>query len=94
MLFITSKQDETMIRKVYAFETYFKAFERFIDRKSLKNVYVTEHTFENHASEFDAGFLLTLPFWLSCVYPGDTNYRIALIKRYYCRIVKEQNAKS
>ncbi|MBB18150.1 MAG: hypothetical protein CMP20_01585 [Rickettsiales bacterium] len=75
-----------MIRNDFAFIEYFEAFERFAVRNDLN--YVTVCMFENHAAQFDAEYLLSLPFWYSCVYPGDTNYRIALIKRYYCRDTK------
>lgn len=68
---------------------YLKAFEAFVDKYELEQTKISTAELIECVSLFDAEYLLSLPFYMACIVPGNTSYRIMLIKRYYTKRVEE-----
>jgi hypothetical protein len=73
----------------YMLSGYLKAFEAFVDKYKLDQTKISTAELIECVSLFDAEYLLSLPFYVACVQPGDTFYRIMVIKRYYTERVEE-----
>jgi hypothetical protein len=88
MLLIRPSADNTILRHsldITIYRTYMDGFERYVANKGLVGRMVSTVLFEDTAALFDAEYLLGLPFWMACVFPGSVEYRVALLRRYYTR---------